>query len=231
MGNFPPEVILTLYFKSDYGFPLKDDQPLSKYSLSNWETLRLKVARSSRFGAGSTPDNPIDIDAKPVVHFNDSITLPGSTIASAIEIPDFPIITIDDEPTPAEVFRVGKKDPAAQREVAVVANGTNLTFSELLSSVGNRALSLDRFVQAGGRFADRKNPQPATSGLSILGEIEDHLEDQGNKEKNLKAVMETPDSLPGKPEDRYPQIRTSHMADMFHVMNRKGVPLKEEEEW
>jgi hypothetical protein len=230
MGNFAPEAILTLYFKTDYGFPLKDDQPLSKYSLSNWKTLRLKVARSSRFGPGSTADNPIDIDAKPVVHFNDPIPLPGSTITSAIEIPDFSIITIDDEPTPAEVLRAGKEDPAVQREVAVVVNGANPTFSELLSSVGNRALSLDRFVQAGGRFADRKNPQPATSGLSILGEIEDHLEDEENKEKNLKALMGAPDSLPGKHGDRYPPMGTSHMADTFHAMNKKHVPPKEEEE-
>ena len=184
-AGLPPEATLTLYFRNDYGSPLGDHEPLSKFARGDWHTLRLKVARSSRLGPGTARDNPIVLDAEPGV---------------------------------------------LQRELAVLVGDARPTFSELLSSVGQRAVSLDRAVQAGGRFADRREPRPATSGLSVLGEMEDQLEDEETKIKNLKALMAAPRSVAGQPEDRSPPVGTSHMADLFRAANRKHDPHQEEEE-
>lgn len=228
-GNFPPEAILTLYFKTDYGYPLRDEEPLSKYAPSDWEALRLEVTGSSKSGPGSMRRNPIGAD---VVHFSDPIPLPGSDITYAIEIPDFPIITIGDEPTPADLLGAAKADPAVQREAAVKITGANPTFAELLTSVGDRALILERVVTAGGKFWDRNNPRPATSGLSILEEL-DYLEDEENRKKNLKALMEAPEPVPRKPEERYPLIGRAtwwvcsmlRIGNIIHPRRRKNEGL------
>ena len=223
-GNFPPEAVLSLYFVHDFMWKsLPDDKPLSEYSHQNWQTLRLKVARNSRGGPGSTLHNPMVMNAPPKVHFNTSISPTGDSIATAVEVPDLPVTTIGDEPTPADTLEAMKAKPEAKHQIDVVVHNENPTFSDLLSSVGDRAPRLDQIVQAGGRFGNLQAPRAATSGLAILEEVEDLEDEDAERRRGLQVLLDTPPPERSA-EEIYPPVGSSHMADLFHATNMQYTP-------
>jgi hypothetical protein len=230
-GNFPSEATISLYFSNEFMWkPLPDDKPLNAYAHRDLQDLRLKVARSSKRGPGSTRANPIIIDAPPKVRFSTPISLLlGDSIATAVGVPDFPVITIDDEPTPADILQAMKADPQVQHQIDVVLNNANPTFSDLLTSVGNCAPRLDQLVQAGGRFGNLQAPRPATSGLAVLEEVEDLQDEETERRRRLRALLDTPPPERSA-EESYPPVGSSHMADLFHATNMKYTPPADDEE-
>lgn len=216
-GNFPPEAILTLHFKNDFSHPLQDDVPLINYNQarSHWTDLRLKVVKKWKFGPGGTKATAIVHDTKPKIKFS-TPPLPGCSMATAIEVPDFPVVTFGDAPAPSEIMSTVRSDSSIKREFDLVVKGANPTFSELLTSMGNRAPRLNQMVTAGDRFQRPSAAKMTTSGLAILEEVEDFEEDEESWRRDLEALMKERQEG-GRHRDIYPPPGTSHMADLFYA--------------
>ena len=111
--------------------------------------------------------------------------------------------------------------PSVQREPSVLLHGAAPKLSEMLKSVGDRALILDQMVQAGGRFyRGAAPPRAAVSGLEILGEVEDYEDAEESRHRNMEALVSEHKEDVGK-ESTYPPRGSSHMADLFYSMGKR----------
>jgi hypothetical protein len=231
-GNFHPSATLSLYFGGSIFKPLRDDEALLTYNTPtpDWTTLRLKVASKWKTGPGSSPATAIDVDApRPKIKFSTPLPLPETSLASAAIEPSFPVVTFGDQLTPLERAAAARADPKVQREAEVLLGGANPTFSELLTSIGNRAPKLDQMMLAGGKF--QQVGRASRSGLEILEEVEDYEEGEEQRKKSLEALMKEPGMGEGEerdPVEGYPKPGSSHMADLFWAQNKKFNPRDDE---
>ena len=230
-GNFLPSAILSLYFAGSISQTLHDDQTLLTYNTptTDWTTLRLKVA-SKRRGPGSSLATAINVDAPhPKIKFSTPLSVRGTTFASAARGPAFPVVTFGNELTPLERAAAARADPKVQRKAEVLLGGANPTFSELLTSIGNRAPKLDQIMLAGGKF--QLAGRVSRSGLEILEEVEDYQDGEEQRKRALEALMKGPAMGAGEerdPVEGYPKAGSSHMADLFWAQNKKFSPREDD---
>ncbi|KAG0649295.1 hypothetical protein D0Z07_4349 [Hyphodiscus hymeniophilus] len=233
-GDFPPEAVLTLFFRDQYYHALQEDLPLLAYNTPtpDWTTLRLKVASKWKPAPGSTLATAIDVDARQKAKFSTPFLPPGGEVPSAAL--HFPVITYGSEPTPADIIAAARADPRTKREADVILKGANPTFSELLSSVGMRAPRLDQMLLAGGKFQRKAGEEAglilSQSGMEIFEEVEDYEDEKEEMKRRLQAVMESKTGEKvmeggGKrkrdPLEGYPPLGASHMADLLYATSKK----------